>query len=566
MEPVPGKRHTEDLVDTLYQISRLVGKTTDPQHALQEILKQIALYFQASSASILLVNPDTHELELEAIYGQEMPSQPLSLKIGEGITGYVAATGDPLFIPDVRNDPRYHVLHPEVVCEMAAPLIERNNVIGVVNVEGNHPDRFTIKDLKTLALFTHEASQVVASLWNINRLQERSKQLESLLRFGQRLAFRRSPEAVVRETVVSLNELLHVPLSMIWEFDPDKEELHLLDQEGEFLQPDKFPFHIRISTRESVLSVPSLRFKPIELQRLAYSDDEFLAFLSIREKLSSMLAVPILYQDEIIGVLTLFTRNHHRFSNEERDLISTLANLHSVAWQNSLLYSKVSKSENKLRKNEKLTTMGLLAAEVAHEIRNPLTVLQLLIQNLALTPKSPEEAEDFRIVLDKIEQLEHIVSRILSFSKPDSTPHLPVHIEKLIQDTLALMRLKLEQSSIAVQWNPPRQLPAILGNTGQLQQVFLNLFLNALEAMPKGGILSVRITVDKDLRVEISDTGNGIPQEVLHHIWHSFLTEKTTGTGLGLAVVKQILHNHQGDIQVTQTGESGTTFEIRLPL
>lgn len=566
MDSTSEKRYTEDLVDTLYQISRLVGKTTDPQHALQEILKQIAFYFQASSASILLVNPDTQELELEAIYGQEMPSRPLSLKIGEGITGYVAATGDPLFVPDVRHDPRYHVLHPEVVCEMAAPLIERNHVIGVVNVEGDQPDRFTSNDLKTLALFTHEASQVVASLWNINRLQERSKQLEALLRFGQRLAFRRSPEAVVRETVLSLNELLNTSLSMIWALDPDKEELHLLDQEGEFLQPDKFPFQIRISTRESVLSVPSLRFKPIELQRPAYSDDEFLAFLSIREKLSSMLAVPILYQDEIIGVLTLFTRTHHRFSNEERNLISTLANLHSVAWQNALLYSKVAKSEDRLRKNETLTALGLLAAEVAHEIRNPLTVLQLLIQNLSLAPKPPEETEDFRIVLEKIEQLEHIVSRILSFSKPDSTPHFPLHIEKLIQDTLALMRLKLEQSSIAVQWNPPRHLPSILGNTGQLQQVFLNLFLNALEAMPKGGVLSVRITIDTDLYIEISDTGKGIPQEVLHHIWDSFLSEKTTGTGLGLAVVKQILHHHQGDIQVLQTGETGTTFQIRLPL
>src|SRR5690606_12238529 len=144
---------------------RLVGKTTDPNHALQEILKQIALFFRASSASILLINPDSQSLELEAVYGHEMPATPLTLKIGQGITGHVAATGEPLFIPDVRNDPRYHGIQPHIICEMAAPLIERSNVIGVVNVESDQPNQFNENDLRTLALFTHEASQVVTSIW-----------------------------------------------------------------------------------------------------------------------------------------------------------------------------------------------------------------------------------------------------------------------------------------------------------------------------------------------------------------------------------------------------------------
>ncbi len=556
---------SESVLDRLYHISRLVGETTDPKKALHEILSQIASFFHASSASILLANPDTRELELEVAYGYEI-KEPFRLKQGEGITGYAAATGEPIFVADVRTDPRYRALHPNIICEMAAPLIERNSIIGVVNVESDKAGSFHQEDLKTLALFTHEASLVLSNLWGVNRLRERSAQLEALLKLSQRLSTQRSSEAVMRETLESINQLLHVPFSLIWEMDSQQNELILLDREGECYAPEKIPHELRLAIQESVLSVPCLHQKPIELQRLAYSDEEFLAFLATREGLSSMLAVPILYENETMGVLCLFTRTAHRFSNEERDLTTTVAHLHAVSLQNTKLYTRVFRSENRLHKNEKLAAMGLLAAEVAHEIRNPLTVLQLLIQNISSQPRTQEEAQDFRIILDKIGQLETIVSRVLDFSKQNTDPYETVNLNDIIQDTLSLMRLKLEQSGIVIEWTP-QQDATVTGHRGQLQQVFLNLFFNALEAMPDGGTLTIRTEQDgEQIHVYVADTGKGIPESILEHIWDSFLTGKSTGHGLGLAVVRQIMVHHQGSIRVCQSNANGTTFQLLLPL
>jgi signal transduction histidine kinase len=563
-QPDPLTSRSESILDRLYHISRLVGETADAKYALHSILEQIATFFNASSASILLVNADTQDLELEVAYGYEV-TQPFRLKHGEGITGYVAATGEPLFVPNVNQDPRYHALHSDVVCEMAAPLIERNNIIGVVNVESNQAGSFCQEDLKNLALFTHEASLVISNLWSMNRLRERSAQMEALLRLGQRLATQRSVDAVRTETLEAINNLLCVPFSLLWEKDPQQDELILVARGGDCLHPENIPHDLRLSIHESVLSVPCIHKKTIELQRLPYCDEEFHSFLAIREQLSSMLAVPIHYEDEILGVLCLFTRTPHRFSNEERDLAITMAHLHSVSLQNIRLYTRVFRSENRLHKNEKLAAMGLLAAEVAHEIRNPLTVIQLLMENLANQPRSKEESTDFRIILEKINQLEAIVSRILDFSKQSSEPYETVSLNDIIQDTLSLMRLKLEQSAISAEWYPG-QTDAICGHRGQLQQVFLNLFLNAAEAMPEGGTLTIRLNREGEhIHIYVSDTGNGIPEDILPHIWDSFLSGKATGNGLGLAVVRQIVIHHQGNIQVCRSDNNGTTFLLKFP-
>ena len=289
-------------------------------------------------------------------------------------------------------------------------------------------------------------------------------------------------------------------------------------------------------------------------------------------EIHSCLSTPMMYENKVIGVINVFTRSRHRFPNDEKRLLQAFASLSAVAAQNADLYARVFNSEDLLRKSERLTTLGLLSAEIAHEIRNPLTVIKLLFGSLGLNyEENDPRKKDTQIIKDKINQLEEIVSKVLSFSKAPESLNSNWSIDELIQDTILLVRLKMQQQRIVLQSVPIGSKVIINGNKGQLQQVFLNLIINASEAMPDGGNMTVSPVIEgedrrKKVAIYFSDTGIGIPEDIQKHIFESFLTGKSEGTGLGLSITKRILSSHSGDISIAQSSSQGTTLRIELPL
>jgi signal transduction histidine kinase len=289
-------------------------------------------------------------------------------------------------------------------------------------------------------------------------------------------------------------------------------------------------------------------------------------------ELRSVIAAPMLFEGEVLGVLVIFTDRTRVFDNDEKRLCSALASLGAVALQNSRLYSRVFMSEESLRKNERLTMLGLLAAEIAHEIRNPLTVLKLLHGGLGLEfePGDPRRT-DVRVIGEKLDQLESIVTRVLNFAKAPSSLHARHQVAEIAADTLVLVRLKLAQSNIRVSFEPPAHSVVVEGHKGQLQQVLLNLIINSMQAMPEGGEITLRLTTDgrdsgSHAILEVTDTGPGIPDAIRGRIFDSFLTGRPDGTGLGLAIAKRVLLGHNGDIELVSSSHSGTTMRVRLPL
>ncbi len=244
----------------------------------------------------------------------------------------------------------------------------------------------------------------------------------------------------------------------------------------------------------------------------------------------------------------------------------------SVALQNARLYARVFHSEDVLRKNERLTTLGLLAAEIAHEIRNPLTVLKLLHDGLGVDfPKGDPRRTDMRVIGEKLDQLEALVTRVLNFAKAPSSLHSRWSLADIVEDTLVLVRLKLAQSKVSVTFEPPSRPLFVDAQKGQIQQVLLNLLLNATHAMPEGGTITLTISTEdrsgaQHAVLDITDTGTGVPEAIRDRIFDSFLSGRPDGTGLGLAIAKRILLGHHGDITLRQTGPAGTTMRITLPL
>jgi two-component system, NtrC family, sensor kinase len=225
--------------------------------------------------------------------------------------------------------------------------------------------------------------------------------------------------------------------------------------------------------------------------------------------------------------------------------------------------------EEQLTQTEKLTSLGLLAAGVAHEVNTPLAVISNYIQMLA---KQMPEGDPRHTIIDKIVKqtfrASEIVNNLLNFSRTGPVELADVDLNRLVEETLSLVAHPLRASQIQVVKQLTEGIPPVRGSANKLQQVFLNLFLNARDAMPSGGMLEVRSAAHNgSVEVEVADTGNGITREHIHKIFDPFFTTKTSGrgTGLGLSVSYGIIKEHAGKIDVRSTPGRGTSFHVEFP-
>ena len=230
--------------------------------------------------------------------------------------------------------------------------------------------------------------------------------------------------------------------------------------------------------------------------------------------------------------------------------------------------------EAQLMQAEKLSSIGLLAAGVAHEVNTPLAVISSYAQMLAKQVRGDERLGP---LLDKITQqtfrASEIVNGLLNFSRTSGTEFRELDLNQVIQDTLTLLEHQFKTSRVQLDISLEQELPCILGNPGKLQQVFLNLFLNAKDAMASGGVLVVKTLSNGHVEVLIGDNGSGIAPEHMQRIYDPFFTTKTApkqgerrGTGLGLAVTYGIIQEHAGKILVESRVGKGTTFHLEFPM
>ncbi len=224
--------------------------------------------------------------------------------------------------------------------------------------------------------------------------------------------------------------------------------------------------------------------------------------------------------------------------------------------------------EQRLVQADKLSSIGLLAAGVAHEVNTPLAVISTYAQMLA---KQVANDDQKSILLDKIAKqtfrASEIVNSLLNFSRTSTTSFGDVDLNKVIRETMSLLEHQIEKVGVQVKLDLAGSIPPVHGNAGKLQQVFLNLFLNARDAMDGGGVLSVHAWAEESgARVDVTDTGHGISPEHIQRIYDPFFTTKGSrkGTGMGLAVTYGIVQEHKGSIEVSSR-QGGTRFQIRLP-
>ena len=540
-----------------------------PQKALDRILAAAIRSTRANSGSFILLNPNTGFLDIEASHNLSERARGVKLRPGEGITGWVATTGKPLRTGDVREEKRYVSINARVRSEMAVPVEMRGQVVGLLNVDSTQVNAFSARDEERLIDMALEAAQWLELAWEIDQLRLKGRQLTSLVDIAQMIIAETNLDEILNQITVQTLRLMKAHLCSVFLLNEDANELVLRACEGGSQLYREKP---NLNVEDSLLGTVVTRRKPCAVVDVVQEKGYLQADVARKEGLVSMLAVPLIFAGKAQGVLALYTKQRHRFSNDEIKLISALGDLSAVAIEKGRLLARVVDMEEKLRASERLSALGLLAAEIAHEIRNPLTVMQMLFHALMESlEKDATSQRDAELISEKMRQMNRILDQVLSFARSSEPMKEAVHAEQLIDDVFLLTRHKLLRQNIDVRSSVSGPLPTFRADRAQIEQVLLNLILNAAEAMPKGGILrlsAAREMLDGKAQIVISvrDNGQGMSQEQVENLFAPFLTYKESGTGIGLAIVKKIMENHQSKLEVESKVGQGTRFKLYFPI
>jgi signal transduction histidine kinase len=557
----------------LYQVSNVIHSTLEPQEALQLIVSEAVRLMRASSGSVVLINPTSGFLEIHASQNLPAMATRLKLRVGEGLTGWVARNGKPARVGDVTRDPRYVMALRGVRSELAMPLEVNGETRGVLNVDSNRVDAFTAEDEALLQELALQAAKVIQNTWLYEQLRLKVHLFESLASVSRTINSTLNLDEALQVITREACALMRARMCSLMMLDESREWLDLRASYG---AGEAYIHKPRLAVGDSLLGVVMRRKKPMQVANVQASSRYQHVEVARREGLVSLLSVPLIFAGQAIGTLSVYMGHPYNFSNEEVRILSALAELSAIAIEKARLYERVVDVEEQLRQNEKLSALGLLAAEVAHEIRNPLTVMKLLYHSLDLKfPEGDPRAKDARIIDAKIEHLNIIVEQILAFARTTEPKLAPVNLNELVDELGLLVRHKLANQNVRLIRQLPPDLPEVMGDAPQLEQAFLNLILNAAEAMPDGGTLTIRSRPARMPRtsprathvtVEFKDTGNGMSKEVQKRAFTAVLsTTKAKGTGLGLAIVGRIVETHHGSIRIKSQVGHGTSIYITLP-
>jgi two-component system, NtrC family, sensor kinase len=287
------------------------------------------------------------------------------------------------------------------------------------------------------------------------------------------------------------------------------------------------------------------------------------------ERLGAEICFPLMSMNRLIGILLVGKKEKGGpFSKLEISFISSLLPQAGIALENALLFKEQRERFRRMSRADRLATIGELAAGAAHEIRNPLTAIRSSLQYLESKQTDETTRRLLTSALSETARINEIVSALMSFSRPTEIVRERLELQPTLEESLDLIIFQARTQKVEVRRIFPEGPLSMLGDKSQLKQLFLNLFLNAVQAMPAGGVLIVE-ALRKDgpkAVVTVADNGEGIPEENLDRIFDPFFTTKKGGTGLGLSICYNIVKSHGGDIEVKSRVGQGTTILVSLPL
>lgn len=548
------------------------------------------------------------EIAEDAIISMDETQQIQMFNQGaEKVFGYTAAEvlGQPI---DILLPERFRQIHRQHVhlfgesAHVARRMGERREIFGLRKNGEEFPADASISQLnvgrdKTFTVILRDITDRKRAAEELERqVQRRTAHLNTLLAFSRELFGARSLDAVLERALSHALALMpNAQRGAIYLSEDEGRRLALRASAG-FSQLPSFTRAIDVgfvglafTSRRLQITDSIADFETLVPEMHTHDREHVLHLLELDMPPTGAIALPLLAHEQAIGVLLLLrTSGEGPFAAEERATLEGLANLTAAAileehnrQRQATLFSQLANLEEQQRtmverlnyaeagmlQAARLAAVGQLAASIAHEINNPLYAarnsLFLLEEDL---PDEMRSSPYLTMASEQLTRIARIIERMRDFYRPTRGEMGKNDLNHLLEETMALAGFNLRHGTINMIFTPAHDLPSVVCNADQLRQVFLNLILNAIDAMPDSGTLTVRTEAGPTVAlVEIQDTGIGISEEIREHLFEPFWTNKPNGTGLGLSISAHIVTQHGGRIEVVSGVGEGSTFRVVLP-
>ncbi len=542
-------------LNALYKAGTSLSTTVDLKVLLEKIVSLATGVIEAKSGSIMLIQKPENVLTIEAAIGLSSDIVKYTrLELGSSIAGYVALKGTPLMVENIEKDSRFSSLskkHYATRSLLCVPLKVKDNVLGVINLSDKiSGGPFTKNDLKLLTTFASQVAIAIDDAEHFNQNLRKIEELAVLYDIASQLSFMENFQEVCSFIFQKTKTIMPVEFALWFDWNEKANELILNLPQGR--GNNKRNLMIPLA-KDDIYDPEKVNTKIKE----SLKDDPDLS-----PHVDSITSFPIIAERSVHGVLSVGNRQQKSLSAEQIRLISIIVS------QSASVYEK----QKSLLNATRLVTMGNLVSEITHDLRKPLTNIRGTLQLLKEKWSSAKDKEKyFNLVEEEIFRLDGLVKEIVSFSNPYKYEMERRDIVSFLDQALKLVERDLATRNITLK-KEYKEGHTVLVDKNQMMEVFLNIILNSIEAMPQGGELRVSNNTYKDpkkggefIRIGIADSGCGIPSENLTRIFDRYFTTKKEGTGLGLAVVERIVKAHGGFVSVESQPGKGTSFFVNLP-
>ncbi|MBE0604538.1 MAG: GAF domain-containing protein [Deltaproteobacteria bacterium] len=623
-----ARKRVSELI-TLNEIGRAIISSFDVKDILGYVSKSTTRLLAADGCTVRLSAEGRGGLRVmvDEGYGQAGLRREFRAS-GKSLALQVYQQRRPLLINGPEDSPSYEDLSRRgIVSFLGLPIVSKDRSLGVISYysasSGSHFDMEAVHLMQTVCSQLANMIEHATTLEKARRLaqenQEKVRRISAMYDIARVMMSTVKTERLLQSILFSLisSEGLRFSRAILFLLSEDgkflvgrmamgprdRKEVRWIDrlprdlpEEGpagtkegirELLWPDVEQLRIPLGetaclVARSVLEKHPVRSEkrcPISAEEKAY--DFCVGFCGTQP--GNFVAVPLMVKGEARGAIYVDNMFRERdLTDEDIQVLTTFASNATLAMETVSLYESletalhtVRSTQDRLLQSEKLMALGEMAARIAHEIKNPLTVIGGFARRMARPEKSATDGASVeryaQIILKEVQRLERIIQETLYFSR-EVVPELrSVDLNRVVREALATFRDELQEAQIATEVDLSPEVPVIFADPDQIAQVLWNLVNNAIQVMEGSGTLTIttRPSVPPEkagVTIQVSDTGGGIPHDVVHNIFNPFFTTKAKGTGLGLTIVHAIVERHGGTIHLDNQEGKGVTFSIFLPL
>ena len=569
------------VANTLVNIERASNESerVGLQTVLQLIVDAARELIPGAENSVLhLLDHEEPILVPRAVSGDDSKSKAkLNMRLGEGVAGQAIATGKVIGVSDTLNDSRFmnQAAPGKLRSLLVAPIQSSEKAFGSISVYSEHPNAFTPDADSLLGALGTQAAVAIENANLLETTRQDLKEINALYHISRGLANSLDPDQLMKDVVNLLKQDFGYYHVQIFVVDPESGDLLARRGSGK-IGDQLLEQGYRLSVGSGIVGHVAETQQPFVTNNV--DDVVFFVSNSLLPETQSELTVPIKIEDEVVGVLDIQHVHPGQLTQRDMQLMIAVADQLAVALQKANFYTDLQASLNQekamrsqLIQSERLAVVGRLLASVSHELNNPLQAIQNALFLIKEEEKlSSQGLQDMEIVLSETERLSILLERLRTTFHPTRTEDFQdMELNQIVENIISLTATHMRHKEISLQFFPDPDLPTISAIPGQIRQVVLNLFMNAVEAMQPGGNLSVQtqlIPSEDRVLLSVSDTGPGIDPEILPHIFEPFFTNKETGTGLGLTITNDIIRQHNGAISAENNPQGGALFKVWLPI